>query len=81
MDLLSVKHWMLDVNTVYESTLKDQSKILQTSTSQCYFGHVMRTDVIAVHISRHYGFVLSTVDSVIIRLFLSLVFILASSRD
>ena len=85
---------MLGVNTVYGSTFKDQSKILQTSTFLCYFGHVMRyvisqriyliqplvneylpkakTDVIDVHVSRHFGFVLSTVDSVIISLFLSL---------
>ena len=36
------------------------------------------TDVIEVHISCHFGFVLSTVDRVKIRLFLSLAFMLTS---
>ena len=53
--------------------------LIQPLVSECL--PKAKTDVIDVHISRHYGFVLSTVDSVIIRLFLSLVFTLASSRD
>ena len=81
---------MLDVNTVFSSTLKDQSKILQTSTFLCYFGREnlmqplvnevlpkVKTEVIEVHISCHFGFLLSTVDSVIIRSLLSLAFMLA----
>ena len=36
-----------------------------------------KTEVIEVHISCHFGFVLPTVDSVIIRLLLSLAFMLA----
>ena len=93
-----MKRWILDANTVSSSTLKDRSKILQTSTFLCYFGHVIRhvisqripnsatsesalpkakTEVIEIHISSHFGFVLSTVDRVIIRLLLSLAFMLA----
>ena len=36
-----------------------------------------KTEVIEVHIFRHFGFVLPTVDSVIIRSLLSLAFMLA----
>ena len=47
---------------------------------QCYLYKSLpcsESDVIEVHISCHSGFVLSTVDGVIIRLLLSLGFILA----
>ena len=85
-----------------EASIKDWSKILQTSTFLCYFGHVIRhvisqripdsaisewalpkakTDVIEVHISSHFSFVLSTVDSVIMRLLLSLAFMIALWRE
>ena len=41
------------------------------------FLHKAKTEVIEVHISCHFGFLLSTVDSVIIRSLLSLAFMLA----